>query len=98
MPSVTPEELERRATQKAGVINYLNQKISDLTKKKKNWKSPSEQIRISDIDRRIEEIVEEIESIEAEILSDYRKEAKAAGANLFDFCQAPRSSISAGSL
>lgn len=39
MPKVTPEELERRATQKVGVINYLNQKIGELTKKKEELES-----------------------------------------------------------
>lgn len=33
-PDVSVEELEKRATQKAGVINYLNQKISDLSKQR----------------------------------------------------------------
>ena len=76
MPSVTPEELERRATQKAGVINYLNQKISDLTKKKEELEESLGADTDIDIDRRIEEIVEEIESIEAEILSATEKSKK----------------------
>ena len=34
MPEVSVDELEKRATQKTGVINYLNQKILDLSKQK----------------------------------------------------------------
>ncbi len=76
MPSVSPEELERRATQKVGVINYLNQKIVDLTKKKEELESSLGADTEIDIDRKIEEVVEEIEVIEAEILSANEKSRK----------------------
>lgn len=76
MPSVTPEELERRATQKVGVINYLNQKIGELTKKKEELESALGADMDIDIDLKIEEIVEEIEAIEAEILSATEKSRK----------------------
>ena len=69
MPSVSPEELERRATQKVGVINYLNAKIDELTKKKEALEESLGADTGIDIDHKIEEIVEEIEAIESEILS-----------------------------
>ena len=76
MPKVTPEELERRATQKVGVINYLNQKIGELTKKKEELESSFGADADIDIDQKIEEVLQEIELIEAEILSATEKSRK----------------------
>ena len=73
IPDVTPEELERRATQKVGVINYLNKKIQDLTEKKQQLEAALGADIDVDIDRKIEEILAEIESVELEIIEATEK-------------------------
>lgn len=68
LPDVSVEELERRATQKAGVINYLNQKIADLSEQKKQLEEAMAADEDIDIESKIDELVTEIERIENQIV------------------------------
>lgn len=49
------EELEKKATQKAGVINYLNQKKSDLSKQREQLEKAK--ASDEDVDARKDELV-----------------------------------------
>ena len=67
LPKVSVEELEKRATQKAGVISYLNHKITELTEQKKQLEKELAADEGVDIDAKIDEFVSEIEKIESRI-------------------------------
>jgi len=67
LPKVSVEELEKRATQKAGVISYLNHKITALTEQKKQLEKELAADEGVDIDAKIDEFVSEIEKIEKRI-------------------------------
>ena len=69
LPEVSVDELERRATQKAGVINYLNRKIQDLSEQKQKMEESLATDADIDIEAKINEYVSEIESIEKEIVN-----------------------------
>lgn len=68
LPTISADELEKRATQKTGVINYLNQKISDLTEQKKQLEEAMAADEDEDIEAKLEEMISEIEQIEKEII------------------------------
>jgi len=67
LPKVSVDELEKRATQKAGVISYLNQKISALSEQKKQLEEAMAADEDVDIDAKIDEFAVEIEKIEKRI-------------------------------
>ena len=83
LPDVSVEELERRATQKAGVINYLNRKIKDLSDQKKELEESLAAEAGVDIEAKIEEFVAEIEKIEKEIV-DASEESRQLLAQIFE--------------
>lgn len=68
LPEVSVDELEKRATQKAGVINYLNKKIEDLSEQKKKLEESLASDADIDIEAKIDEYVAEIEAVEKEIV------------------------------
>lgn len=68
IPEVSAEELERIATQKTGVINYLNSKISALTEQKAKLEEALAADTDIDIDGKINDIVTQIENVEKEIV------------------------------
>lgn len=68
IPEVSAEELERLATQKTGVINYLNSKISALTEQKVKLEEALAADTDIDIDGKINDIVTQIEIVEKEIV------------------------------
>lgn len=68
MPDISVEEMEKRATQKAGVINYLNQKIADLSEQKNQLEAAMATDEDVDIDAKIDELLTEIEKIENQIV------------------------------
>lgn len=68
IPEVSAEELERIATQKTGVINYLNRKISALTEQKIKLEEALAGNTDIDIDSKINNIVTQIEIVEKEIV------------------------------
>lgn len=55
LPDVSVEELEKRAAQKAVLINYLNQKISGLSKQRKQLEKAK--ASDEDVDARNDELV-----------------------------------------
>lgn len=69
IPDISAEELERLATQKTGVIKYLNDKISALTKQKEQLEEALATNTDIDIDGKINEIVSQIEKVEEDIVS-----------------------------
>lgn len=83
LPDVSAEELERRATQKTGVINYLNQKIKELSEKRKKLEESVAVDMDVDIEAKIEEVVAEIEKVEQEIV-DASEESKQLLAQIFE--------------
>lgn len=83
MPTVSVEELEKRATQKAGVISYLNKKIEDLSAQKKKLEESLAAEADINIESKIEGIVAEIEQTEREIV-DASEESKKVLAQIFE--------------
>lgn len=83
LPKVSVEELEKRATQKAGVINYLNKKIQDLTEQKNNLEESIAAEAGVDIEGKIETFVAEIEKTEKEIM-EASEESRRLLAQIFD--------------
>jgi len=83
LPEISVEELERRATQKTGVINYLNKKIKDLSDQKKNLEESIAADAGVDIEGKIEEFVTEIAKIEKEIV-DASEESRKLLAQIFE--------------
>lgn len=83
MPDVSVEELEKRATRKAGVISYLNQKIEDLSKQKKELEESMASEEGIDIDAKIDEFVAEIENIERQIV-DASEESRKVLAQIYE--------------
>ena len=84
LPQVSAEELEKRATQKTGVINYLNRKISDLTEQKKQLEASMAAEANIDIEAKIDEFMSEIEKTEREIV-DASEESRQLLAKIFEF-------------
>lgn len=82
LPEVSVDELEKRATQKAGVINYLNKKIQDLSEQKKKLEESLAADADIDIEEKIDEYVAEIESVEKEIV-DASEESRQLLAQIF---------------
>ncbi|HOT58819.1 MAG TPA: hypothetical protein PLJ83_04075 [Spirochaetales bacterium] len=68
VPEVSQEERDRKATQKAGVIIYLNKKIKELTDRKGAIEESVAQEADVDISAKIDSILGEIESVEREIV------------------------------
>ena len=83
LPEISVEELEKRATQKAGVINYLNKKIKDLSDQKNKLEESIASDVDVDIDGKIEELVAEITKTEKEII-DASEESRKLLAQIFD--------------
>jgi len=69
VPDLSQEERDKRATQKAGVIIYLNKKIKELTERKGEIEESVAQESDIDISAKIESIINEIESVESEIVT-----------------------------
>ncbi len=68
VPEVSQEERDRKATQKTGVIIYLNKKIKELTDRKGAIEESIAQEADVDISAKIESILDEIERVEKEIV------------------------------
>ena len=68
VPEISAEELERIATQKTGVINYLNSKINALTEQKAKLEEALAADTDIDIDGKINDIVTQIEILEKDIV------------------------------
>lgn len=83
MPDVSVEELEKRATRKAGVISYLNQKILDLSEQKKQIEESLAADDGVDVDTKIDEFVSEIEKIESQII-DASEESRKILAQIYE--------------
>ena len=84
LPEVSVEELEKRAVQKAGVISYLNSKISDLSDQKKQLEEALAADEDIDVSSKIDELLSEIEGIEKEI-GDASEESRALLGQIFEF-------------
>lgn len=67
LPEETKEEREKKATQKAGVIIYLNRKIAELTDRRKNLEQNVAEAGDTDIEEKINNILAEIAEIEQQI-------------------------------
>ena len=67
VPKESKEERERKANQKAGVILYLNQKISDLTKRKSELEKKIAEGQDIDIEGKLAEIITRAEDVEKRI-------------------------------
>lgn len=83
MPEVSVDELEKRATQKAGVINYLNQKILDLSKQKEQLEEAMAADEDVDIEVKIDSILTEIETVEKKIV-DASEESRTILGQIFE--------------
>lgn len=83
MPEVSVDELEKRATQKAGVINYLNQKILDLSKQKEQLEEAMASDEDVDIEAKIDSILSEIETVEKKIV-DASEESRTILGQIFE--------------
>ncbi|MEF9839652.1 MAG: AAA family ATPase [Lachnospiraceae bacterium] len=67
LPDETKDELDRKATQKKGVIIYLNRKIVELTERRKVLEQDIAEVGDVDIEAKINDIVTEIEAVEKQI-------------------------------
>ncbi|EFV00618.1 hypothetical protein HMP0721_2435 [Pseudoramibacter alactolyticus ATCC 23263] len=83
LPDVSVEDLEKRATRKAGVISYLNDKIQALSEQKKKLEESVAAEADVDVEAKIEEFVAEIERIERQIV-DASEESRKLLAQIFD--------------
>lgn len=83
LPKISVEELEKRATRKAGVISYLNQKIADLSKQKDRLEEALAADDVVDIDAKIDEFVAEIEKVERQIV-DASEESRKLLAQIYE--------------
>ena len=83
LPNISVEELEKRAIQKDGVINFLNKKISDLSEQKKKLEESIPEGIDANVDSLINELVAEIEQTENEIVNASEKSRKIL-AQVFD--------------
>lgn len=83
LPEVSVEELEKRATQKAGVVLYLNKKIKDLSDKKEELEKAVAAETGVNIEAKIEEFIAEIERVEKEIV-DASEESRMLLSQIFD--------------
>ena len=83
MPEVSVDELEKRATQKTGVINYLNQKILDLSKQKEELEESMAADEDVDIEAKIDDYLAEIESVDKEIM-DASAESRALLGQIYE--------------
>lgn len=83
LPKISVEELEKRATRKAGVISYLNQKIADLSKRKEQLEEALAADDGVDIDAKIDEFVAEIEKVERQIV-DASEESRKLLAQIYE--------------
>lgn len=83
LPQVSAEELAKRATQKAGVVNYLNRKIADLTEQKKQLEASMAGEANIDIEGKFDEFMAEIEKTEQEIV-DASEESRKLLARIFE--------------
>ena len=84
LPQLSAEELAKRTTQKTGVINYLNEKISDLTEQKKQLEASMDTEANVDIEGKIDEFMAEIEKTEREIV-DASEESRKLLALIFEY-------------
>lgn len=83
LPDTSVEEQERRATQKAGVISYLNQKIAALSTQKEQLEKALAADEGVDIEARIEDYLAEIDKVEKEIIEASEENRKLL-AQIFD--------------
>ena len=83
VPAESKEERERKANQKAGVIFYLNQKISDLTKRKAALEEKMAQGQDIDIEGKLADIVIRAEQVEEQI-SKASAESRALMKQIYD--------------
>lgn len=83
MPDISVEELEKRVTQKAGVISYLNKKINDLFEQKKQLEESIATDDGVDIEAKIDNYLTEIEAVEKEIV-DASEESRALLGQIFE--------------
>ncbi len=67
IPEETKEDRERKLIQKTAVVVYLSRKIQDLTKKREEMEKALSGLGEEDIGRKIDDIVNEMESIEKQI-------------------------------
>lgn len=67
IPAETKAERELKAAQKTGVIIYLNQKIQELKERRDQMESALAETPDVDIDGKIEDILKEIEEVDAQI-------------------------------
>lgn len=67
LPEETKEERDKKATQKAGVIIYLNRKIAELTDRRKNLEQDAAETGDADIEEKISNILAEITEIDKQI-------------------------------
>lgn len=68
IPAVSAADIEKKATQKTGVITYLNGKISELTEQKKKIEEDLAADTGIDVESKIDTIVSEIERVEQDIV------------------------------
>lgn len=71
LPEETKEERDRKATQKAGVILYLNRKIMELTDRRKVLEQDIAEVGDTDIEAKTNSILAEIEEVEKLIRDAY---------------------------
>lgn len=64
---LTKDEVERRATQKSGVLNYLNKKIAELTEKRGELEQQLAADYDIDIEGKLDATLSQIEDVESEI-------------------------------
>lgn len=67
VPAESKKERERKANQKAGVITYLNQKISDLTRRRAELEERVAKGQDLDVEGKLAEIISRAESVEQRI-------------------------------
>lgn len=73
VPEEGKEEREKKATQKAGVILYLNAKIKELKEKRDQMEADLAGAAEVDIENKIEDILNEIESVDRQIMGANEK-------------------------
>lgn len=73
VPEEGKEEREKKAAQKAGVILYLNAKIKELKEKRDQMEADLAGAAEVDIENKIEDILNEIESVDRQIMGANEK-------------------------
>ena len=67
LPTVSPEELEKQAIQKTGVIDYLTKKLESLRKQKEQLEQSIAVDESVDIEEKVESILGQIDDVESQI-------------------------------